>query len=56
MIQQFLHQFSHLLNGGWTGLMRAICHMTMYHWVVVMVVSMAFGAFCMRGFGSRHSY
>ena len=34
--------------------MHAISHMNTYHWVGVMVVAMAFGAFCMVG--SRHSY
>jgi hypothetical protein len=49
-------QFGHWLHGGWNGLMHAISHMNTSHWVAVMVVAMAFGAFCMRGFGSRSAY
>jgi hypothetical protein len=56
MSAELYHQFVHWLNGGWSALMHGISHMNTYHWVGVMVVAMAFGAFCMRGFGSRHSY
>lgn len=40
----------------WNDLMRWIERLDTQEWALVLIVAIAIGAFCMRGFGSRANY
>ena len=44
------------MNGVWRKAMRIIENLDIQEWMLVLLVAVAIGVFCMRGFGSRTNY
>ncbi len=45
-----------MFRQAFSSVMHWVVTLNMRDWFWILLASVAFGAFCMRGFGSRNSY
>ena len=44
------------MHDVYRDLMRYADHLSIQHWLVILLVAVVLGFFCLRGFGSRSNY